>query len=130
MGKTVDEVLAENLNRLMSAPTSTLRTNVALGRRSGMGQATVDRARRHQPGLSIAKVEALARAFNLEAWQLLAPNLGTEVGTASAAPLLWPFKEISPRDLTLLSANDLALVEERIRTLLELSQHSHAQKSE
>lgn len=127
MGKTVDQLLADNLNRLMSSPTSSLKTNVAVGRRSGIGQATVDRARNNHAGLSIAKVEALARAFNLEAWQLLAPDLGEKVIATNLSGHSWPFKDILPRDFASLSINDVNLVEERIRTLVEKAAHQDRQ---
>jgi len=129
MGKTVDQVLAENLNRLITSPGSTLASNAAVEKRSGVGQATVDRARKSQPGLSIAKVEAIARAFGLEAWQLLAPNLGAAPTPAPGDQLQWPFPRIRAEDLQALDEVDLGLIEERITTLLDRAKRPDAKKS-
>jgi len=128
MGKTVDQVLAENLNRLITSPGSALASNAAVEKKSGVGQATVDRARKSQPGLSIAKVEAIARAFGLDAWQLLAPDLGVAPDSPAQDDPKWPFHRVRAQDLQALDELDLGLIEERIVTLLDRAKRADAKK--
>jgi hypothetical protein len=106
MGVSIDEILAANLTALITREGSPLPSNKAVEKKSKVGQATIDRARKSQPGLSIGKLEALARAFDLEPWQLLYPGLDPvappRVGTAQEPEGLWPFPGTSPEEFELI----------------------------
>lgn len=78
--------LAANVRRLMDAEHL---SQQALAKRAGVSQRGVsyvlnyrDEHDRHP---STETVEALARAFGLQAWQLMAPNLGQELHAARGA---------------------------------------------
>ena len=81
MGKrlepTLRETLADNLNRLISQSTD-LTTTKKVAKKSGLGNGTIGRLRNAQTGLTLDKLEKLARAFEVEPWQLLAPGFEPE----------------------------------------------------
>lgn len=72
--KSVIAVLAENLRALMAANPS-LSSSPKMAKRSGVSARTVNNAgnARHDPKLS--SVEAMAKSFGLEAYQLLVPSV-------------------------------------------------------
>jgi transcriptional regulator with XRE-family HTH domain len=92
------DVLAGNLRALMSDERHrVLSTSPKVAMRSGVAQRTVNNMQkgRHDPQLST--IEAIARAFNLSAYQLLCPSEDRDalkllhawqVGTASDRELL------------------------------------------
>lgn len=67
-------ILAQNLTALMAGKIDK-ESQSALKRRSGVAQATIGRILRKEVNYRIETVAALARAFNLEPWQLLVPDL-------------------------------------------------------
>ena len=67
-------VLAINLKALMKikgGPNS----QSALGKKSGVAQATIGRILNEESAASIETVDDLARAYGLEGWQLLVPGM-------------------------------------------------------
>lgn len=74
MSKSSRRILAENLNALMSAHPE-IGTEKALRLRSGLGGGTIDGARRGTSATTVDSLDKLARAFGLEAYQLLIPDL-------------------------------------------------------
>lgn len=67
-------VLARNLKALMESkigPTS----EMALGRKAGVAQATIGRIKREEVAASIETVEQLATAYGLQPWQLLVAGM-------------------------------------------------------
>jgi transcriptional regulator with XRE-family HTH domain len=79
MGKVSSRtILAANLNKLMATHPD-LETNVKLGKKSGVGRSTVDRARRGESGVTLDKLEGLAAAFEAEPWVLLCPAMESTI---------------------------------------------------
>ena len=78
------ETLVENLRALMQANPQTHGTQAKVAQRSGVDQTTVGRILRkcHHPTTEV--LQGLARAFEVQTWQLLAPGL-------KATRLLSPF---------------------------------------
>lgn len=71
---TTQLVLAANLKRLM-ADHPDLGTQAALSKRCRIAQSTVARILSANQAAQIDSLEALAKAFRLEPWQLLVPDL-------------------------------------------------------
>ena len=69
------ETLVANLLALMQANPETHGTQAKVAQRSGVAQTTVGRIlrKRHHPTTEV--LQGLARAFEVQAWQLLAPGL-------------------------------------------------------
>lgn len=56
-----------------------LDSNKKVGRRSGAGENTVARilrAKPEEPSPNLDSLDAIAKVFDLEAWQLLSPGMG------------------------------------------------------
>jgi transcriptional regulator with XRE-family HTH domain len=68
------DILAANMKALMSAKND-LRLLPQITAKSGISNGTLDRTRRAASALNIDDLGRLARAFGLEAWQLLVPAL-------------------------------------------------------
>ena len=68
------DVLAENLNHLMSAYPS-LDSNPKLARRSKLGVGTIARVRNSDAAVNLDTLDKLAGCFDLHPWQMLVPNL-------------------------------------------------------
>lgn len=66
------EILAANLNALMAHQGH---ANRSLAMKIGIGEGTIQRARRAQSGVTLDNIEAIARYYGLEVWQLLTPDL-------------------------------------------------------
>ena len=70
-------VVADNLSRLMKHEKDRKRplwTAEAVAAKAGIGHGTVDRVAKGQTNVNIANLQAIAKAFGLRAWQLLAPD--------------------------------------------------------
>lgn len=67
-------VLARNLKALMKAHKE-LSTLPKITAQCGVSNGTLDRMRRAAAGARIDQVELVARAFGLEAWQMMVPGL-------------------------------------------------------
>lgn len=73
------EILTANLTALMSV-SKRLNSTLAIERATEengekVGHSTIDRAMKGKTNLSLDKIEAIARVFDLDPWQLLAPGL-------------------------------------------------------
>ncbi|MES2910583.1 MAG: hypothetical protein V4718_04295 [Pseudomonadota bacterium] len=66
-------VVSANLNTLMKAYPD-LSSNLKLDKKTKIGTGAISRARNGQ-NLTLITMEALAKAFDLEVWQLLVPGL-------------------------------------------------------
>ena len=75
------DILANNLRALMTARPD-LDTLPKITARSGVTNGTLDRIRRAVVSTRVDELERLARAFGLEAWELLRPD-----GHAKLSPL-------------------------------------------
>lgn len=71
MKKTSRQILAANLARLM-AISPQLKSQPAVGRAAGIAASHVGRALRQDSAITLDALDALARAFGCEAWELLA----------------------------------------------------------
>lgn len=73
------QILAANLRALMDASPhwrSTLTVEKATALRGAkVGKSTIDRALKSETALTLDNVEALAKLFGLDAWQLLVPAM-------------------------------------------------------
>lgn len=95
MGKGADDIaaaraaLARNLTALMSVSASMPTTTAveAASKRHGLkiGKSSVDRAKKGQTPLNMDHIAILAALFEVEAWQLLCPNLGHGLHTFGRA---------------------------------------------
>lgn len=93
--KTPEKTLAENLLWLKDS-TPDLDSQAKIAAKAGIDQTTVGRILRAQNYPTLDKITALAKAFKVEAWQLLAPNLGAGPRAVHAAPASdWPLRRIS-----------------------------------
>jgi transcriptional regulator with XRE-family HTH domain len=118
MGKNAMKILADNLNRLIG-PGKKFASNEAAAAASGVGRSTIDRARRAEVSLKIDNVAELARAFGVEPWELLYPNLNAEHRpSVGAKPQEWPLPGVSPDDFRLIPQDEreevVALVKSKV----------------
>ena len=67
-------VLSQNLKALLSSKSGPT-TEIALGKKSGVAQATIGRIKRQEVAATIETVEQIAKAYGLEAWQLLVAGI-------------------------------------------------------
>lgn len=84
-------MLGANLIRLMEAHPE-VGSNPKLGKRTDLGTGTISRLRNGEVEPTTKTLEKLARAFHVEPWQLLVPNL--EPGNL---PTLQPVTETERR---------------------------------
>lgn len=68
------QTLSTNLKRLMECHAD-LNTFPKIIKKCGISNGTLDRIRRCEVGASIDQLDLLAKAFEMEVWQLLVPNL-------------------------------------------------------
>lgn len=71
---TSRQALATNLQRLMER-TPDLDSGPKLAKRAKVAQATVSRVLNQKVGASVDVVDALARAFGVNPWMLMHPNM-------------------------------------------------------
>jgi transcriptional regulator with XRE-family HTH domain len=120
MGKKVAlSLLATNLRALMKADAD-LSSSPKLAARSGVGQHTVNNLEkaRHDPKLST--IEAIARAFGLEVYQLLVPSDDT-----AFLQVIRAWQQASPEDRELvLAAAETVARRAASRTSASSSHHS------
>ena len=84
---TIEHVLATNLDALMSAHPE-FKSQMKLSKASGVGQTTVGRMRRADGAATIDNVQKVAKAFNLQASDLLKPGLAKRMLENSKCALL------------------------------------------
>lgn len=78
MALDIKHTLATNLARLM-ADSKLTKNQSELARKSGVSQRTISNylaPERYEGSPTLDNIELLARAFNIEAWQLLHPTAG------------------------------------------------------
>ena len=68
------QILSRNLIALMESDAN-LDTLQKLADRTKLGHGTIDRVKKAQVAATIDTVECIAKAFNLEAWQLLVRDI-------------------------------------------------------
>lgn len=68
-------ILAANLTRAMRVGSEKTRSQLGLKAASGVAQATIGRILRAETDATIDTLQALAKVFDLEPWQLLVPDL-------------------------------------------------------
>lgn len=76
---TIERVLASNLDWLMNSRAD-LNSQQRLARVTGVGQSTIGRIRRAESSATVDNVYRLAKAFGVNASQLLDPRLPTLLG--------------------------------------------------
>lgn len=67
-------VLSDNLKRNMDRKPGKL-SQAEIGRRGGLPQRTVGRIKNGEVEATLGNLQALAKAFGLQPWQLLVPDL-------------------------------------------------------
>jgi transcriptional regulator with XRE-family HTH domain len=75
MAKPISEVLADNLKSLSRERKSDLGSQPRIASVAKVGQRTVGRALKGEGSTTIGSLDRIARAFGLEAWHLLHPDL-------------------------------------------------------
>lgn len=75
MGKAAKAVLAENMRALKAAtPIGEQNGNLYVGTAAKIGESTVGRARRGDGNTTVETLDALAKYYKREAWELLCPE--------------------------------------------------------
>jgi len=120
MGKKAIETLSKNLRQLVGEGRRYEKLE-ALAARSGVGKSTIARARNGENALRIDNLEDIARAFNLEPWQMLVENVDPTDPPALKSnndkQVVWPFVGvISEADYQGLSSD----TKEAIREFVEM----------
>lgn len=84
--KTAAIAMSQNLRALRAARPE-FRGQLKVAKKAGVGEGTVGRARRGDGNLTLNVVERIARAYRLEAWQLIRPGYAVkpEDGSPSLA---------------------------------------------
>jgi len=85
----IKQILAKNLGKLMKA-SADLRSQNALAKRSKVAQTTISnylRPSSYVGAPQLDKIAKLARAYGLDAWQLLHPTMGDKAITAEELAL-------------------------------------------
>lgn len=94
MGKKAIEILSNNLRQLVGEGKRYPKLE-SLAARSGVGKSTIARARNGENALRIDNLEDIARAFNLEPWQMLVedvdPTNPPSLKNDDDSPNAWPF---------------------------------------
>lgn len=72
--RSAKAVLSDNLKRLMDRPGQEL-TQAEVGKRGSIPQRTVGRIKNGEVEATLGNLQALGKAFGLQAWQLLVPDL-------------------------------------------------------
>jgi transcriptional regulator with XRE-family HTH domain len=73
---TPEKTLAENLRGLMTSSEGRYDSQAKVAAKAGIDQKTVGRMLLSSNSPTLAAVQAVARVFGVEAWQMLAPDLG------------------------------------------------------
>lgn len=101
MGKKVIHTLSQTLRRLVGEGKRYPKLET-LAARCGVGKSTIARARNGENALRIDNLEDIARAFNLEPWQMLVegvdPTDPPQLAEASESRNSWPFVGVISED--------------------------------
>lgn len=96
-------IVKENLKTLMSHDRA-LKNPYAVGEKAGVGKSTVQRALQCTSGMKLEKLESLAKAFELEPWQILIPELDPASPHKEIAKIFKTIAKMSDEDLEKLMA--------------------------
>jgi transcriptional regulator with XRE-family HTH domain len=87
------DVLSANLKVLMGrSPELASQRKLAL--KAGIDQRTVGRILNQEHSPNLIQVGKLAEVFDVQAWQLLAPNLGAGLYTVDLQPMYKPMRSM------------------------------------
>lgn len=120
MPKSTRATLAENLKALQTAHPE-LKSQGAIGKKSGVDQRTVGRILKADNGPSVDALDGLAKTFGLLPWQLLVPGLKvapTAGGIAVTGLPSWPFTSELRQAVDTLSSDALHRLENVMRSHL------------
>jgi transcriptional regulator with XRE-family HTH domain len=111
------KVLQENLKALLATRPETSRLN--LSREMKVADGTLGSILYGTGNPTVEILEAIARFFELETWQLLSPELGRSSGVPhnrarSGHPEYWPFVSITPSNFNALRDEDRDEIEHQI----------------
>jgi hypothetical protein len=109
MAIPIKQTVQENVRALLGLQAG--ESGVAKLMKRGFANGTAQRILDAETSLGIDVLERIAKAFDVEPWQLCAPNLG---GSAKAPPQpdKWPFKEVSRELWASLSEGHRGVVED------------------
>lgn len=96
MGNDVIQILADNLARNIGKGRR-FEKIVELGTRAKVGKSSIDRIKKKEAKARIDSVESIAKAYGLDAWQFLVPELDVD-----SPPKLFG-KELTPDERELLT---------------------------
>jgi len=111
------QILQTNLKALLATRPETSRLN--LSKEMKVGDGTLGSIQYGKGNPTVEILEAIAKFFKLETWQLLCPDLGKSSTTTHTRshrdnPANWPFTGIKPADLNALSIEDREEIEHQI----------------
>lgn len=119
---TTRDILAENFNKLRNA-CPRLYSLKDITKSGGGSNGTLGRISAKQSGASIDTVEALARVYGLEAWQLLVPSLDAKKGPGDTVVISglpdWPFPNVDRDRYEKLSEASKGSVQARMRDAIK-----------
>lgn len=103
------QILQKNLKALLATRPETSRLN--LSREMKVGDGTLGSIQYGKGNPTVEVLQAIAKFFELETWQLLCPNLGRSSTSTHAKRHRdsfsnWPFPRVEPADLNALSSDD------------------------
>ena len=121
-------VLWENVSALMKAKYG--RENLTrLAAEAKVGPGTVSRIKAHETSVGLDVVEAIARIFKVEPWQLLVPGLDVaDLPAISIGSSNWPFA-IDRSAVLALTPEQRGKIEGYIESVLETAQFSGKRKA-
>lgn len=90
-----------------------------------IGPGTASRIKQHETSVGLEVVEAIAKAFKVQPWQLLTPNFQPgQLGQQATGDASWPFLTISRESLSELPPEKLLKIEGYIEAMLEAQKSS------
>lgn len=112
-------VLWQNVSALMDAKYGKEHlTRLATDAKIGPG--TISRIKQHETSVGIDVVEAIAKVFKVEPWQLLVPQLQADRPPQLAEPAdAWPLPGVDRRALRALPPEKLSKIEGYIEGVIE-----------
>ncbi|SDE08650.1 hypothetical protein [Paraburkholderia lycopersici] len=125
------KILQENLKALLDTRPETSRLN--LSREMKVGDGTLGSIQYGKGNPTLQVLEAIARFFNLETWQLLSPNLGQSSVAVKAAVHSkevggWPLEKIRQPDFNALPSEDKDEIEHLIAYKMKRFKETRARK--
>lgn len=109
MAIPVKQIVQENVRALLGLQAD--ESGVAKLMKRGFANGTAQRILDAETSLGVDVLERLAKALEVEPWQLCAPKLGREAKTAPQGEK-WPFKEVAKETWAALSEGHKGVVED------------------